>query len=82
MSKPTPVTPAQAVSDAITGNQTALAGMAALTLTLAGQNLAAAPKVFSTGSRGYYAGGKVTLPDGTRLQVSLNAVVIGSKPRT
>ena len=35
-------------------------------------------KTFSTGSRGYYASGKVTL-NGKRYQVTANIVEIGSK---
>jgi hypothetical protein len=39
-----------------------------------------APKIFSTGSTGYYAGGKLVV-DGKRYQVSLNVIEIGSKPQ-
>lgn len=38
-------------------------------------------KVFSTGSTGFWAGGKILGPDGKRYQVSVNVVEIGSKPR-
>ena len=36
-------------------------------------------KQFKTGSKGYYASGKIALPNGLRAQVSCNIVVIGSK---
>jgi hypothetical protein len=36
-------------------------------------------KDFRTGSRGYFASGKIELEDGTRLQVVCNLVIIGSK---
>lgn len=35
---------------------------------------------FKTGSKGFYAGGKVTI-DGKRYQTSLSIVEIGSKPK-
>jgi len=39
------------------------------------------PKHFSTGSVGYYFGGKMTNPEnGERYQVSCNIALIGSKP--
>lgn len=69
--------PAQAGADVFTQ---ALADMPVLSGTLAGQNIAAEARKFSTGSRGWYAGGKITLPSGQRVQVSLSAVLIGSKP--
>jgi hypothetical protein len=50
-----------------------------LEVSIAGQSLNASPKEFSTGSVGYHINGKITLADGTRLQVSGNAVAIGSK---
>ncbi|GHU36419.1 hypothetical protein FACS1894172_19290 [Spirochaetia bacterium] len=41
----------------------------------------AAAKDFSTGSVGFYAGGKATNPEsGERYQCSLNCILIGSKP--
>jgi hypothetical protein len=42
--------------------------------------LVASPKTFSTGSTGFFASGKIQMPDGTRLQASVNLVTIGSKP--
>jgi len=42
-------------------------------------SLTAKPKTFSTGSVGFYAGGKVVI-DGERYQVSCNVIKIGSKP--
>ena len=39
-------------------------------------------KHFSTGSVGYYCGGKMTNPEsGERYQVSCNIALIGSKPK-
>jgi hypothetical protein len=35
---------------------------------------------FKTGSRGYFASGKIALPNGERAQVSCSVVIIGSKP--
>ena len=46
---------------------------------ISGQSIAATARKFSTGSVGYNLNGKVTLADGTRLQVTGNAIVIGSK---
>jgi hypothetical protein len=46
---------------------------------IAGQPISANPKQFSTGSVGYNLNGKIELPNGTRLQITGNAVVIGSK---
>lgn len=46
---------------------------------VAGQSVDAKPMQYSTGSVGYNLNGKVTLPNGVRLQISGNAVVIGSK---
>jgi hypothetical protein len=49
--------------------------------TLEGQSLAAfvvPPKEFKTGSRGYYANGKVDF-DGKRYQFQIQIVEIGSK---
>lgn len=43
------------------------------------ETLTAQPKRFSTGSEGFWAGGKVSI-DGERYQVSINLVRIGSKP--
>ena len=50
-----------------------------LSITVGNQPVNATPKQFSTGSVGYNFNGKVTLPDGTRLQVTGNAIAIGSK---
>ncbi len=50
-----------------------------ITPLISGQPIAATRKKFSTGSVGYNLNGKVTLADGTRLQVTGNAIVIGSK---
>ncbi|MCJ7631504.1 hypothetical protein MUP77_03765 [Candidatus Bathyarchaeota archaeon] len=36
-------------------------------------------KEFSTGSKGFWAGEKLTLNDGRRYQVQVQAVLIGSK---
>ena len=41
--------------------------------------LTAAPKVFKTGSRGFFANGKLEI-DGKRYQVQVHMVEIGSKP--
>lgn len=41
--------------------------------------LFAVPKQFKTGSDGYFAGGKLVNADGTRFQVSMSIVRIGSK---
>jgi len=38
-------------------------------------------RTFSTGSRGFYASGKVQDADGKRYQISANIVEIGSKPK-
>jgi hypothetical protein len=38
-----------------------------------------AAKDFKTGSKGHFGQGKVTMPDGERLQVQIQAVIIGSK---
>lgn len=43
--------------------------------------MTAAPKDFKTGSRGFYAQGKLEI-DGKRYQVSVQFVEIGSKPAT
>lgn len=54
-----------------------------LTVAIAGQTLAAAPKQFSTGSVGFFLNGKieVKLADGTpvKLQISASLTAIGSK---
>lgn len=47
-------------------------GLDAVTLT---------PKRFSTGSLGWYYSGKLEL-EGTRVQLSITAVIVGSKPPT
>ncbi len=36
-------------------------------------------KDFRTGSKGFFTSGKIELPDGRRLQVVCNLVIIGSK---
>ncbi len=41
--------------------------------------MALPPKAFKTGSRGYYANGKVEI-DGKRYQAQIQLVEIGSKP--
>jgi hypothetical protein len=41
--------------------------------------IVANPKVFSTGSRGFYGNGKVEI-DGKRYQCNMQMVEIGSKP--
>jgi hypothetical protein len=60
------------------------AALKALTLNVAGQELSAEPREFSTGSLGWFLSGKIpyTLPDGTtvKVQVGINAVICGSKP--
>ena len=43
------------------------------------QVIIASAREFKTGSKGYYASGKIALPNGLRAQVSCNIVVIGSK---
>ena len=48
-------------------------------LTIDGQVLNALPKEFSSGSKGYYANGKVMI-DGRMCQVGCNITIIGSKP--
>lgn len=45
-----------------------------------GQTILASAKTFSTGSRGFFATGKVVGPDGKRYQCTFNLVEIGSKP--
>ncbi len=37
-------------------------------------------KEFSTGSKGFWTGDKLTMSDGRRYQVQVQAVLIGSKP--
>jgi hypothetical protein len=56
--------------------------VARITVEVAGGILtvSAPPRVFSTGSRGYYGNGKVQAPDGTRYQVGINIVEVGSRP--
>jgi hypothetical protein len=51
----------------------------ALDLIVAGQSVTAKAREFSTGSVGFNLNGKVTLADGTRLQITGNAIAIGSK---
>ena len=38
-------------------------------------------KTFTTGSKGFFASGKMELDEARRLQVTVNAVIIGSKPK-
>jgi len=38
-------------------------------------------KQFKTGSKGYWGSDKLTLPDGRRFQIQVQAVLIGSKSR-
>jgi hypothetical protein len=63
---------------------TVKAALKALTLNVAGQELSAEPREFSTGSLGWFLSGKIpyTLADGTtvKVQVGINAVICGSKP--
>lgn len=40
----------------------------------------AEPRMFRTGSRGFFGVGKVRATDGRRFQVIVNVVEIGSKP--
>jgi len=42
--------------------------------------IVASEKVFSTGSTGFFATGKVSNGEGERFQVTANIVLIGSKP--
>lgn len=60
-----------------------MAESAKVTIEVAGavEAIFAAPKQFSTGSRGFYGQGKVKTPDGRRFQVTINIVEIGSKER-
>jgi len=51
----------------------------AKSLKIDGQEILAVEKTFSTGSTGYWAGGKVTL-EGKVYQVSASIVLVGSKP--
>ena len=44
-------------------------------------SLAAQPKQFKTGSRGFYANGKIEI-DGKRYQAQIQLVEIGSKPKS
>lgn len=53
-----------------------------LKITIAGQELIAEPKEFSTGSFGWFINGKVLVPVGGKnvsVQVGLNLTVVGSK---
>ena len=56
-----------------------------LEVQISGQTVRAIPKVFSTGSIGWFLTGKVEITEGElageRLQVSGNAIVVGSKSR-
>lgn len=50
-----------------------------ISVTIGGQELVADARTFSSGSRGYFTSGKVTI-GGKRFQCSVNVVEIGSKP--
>lgn len=50
-----------------------------ITVTMEGNQLLADHRVFSSGSTGYHASGKVII-GGARYQVSCSVVLIGSKP--
>jgi hypothetical protein len=53
-----------------------------LKVAIAGQELIAEPKEFSTGSFGWYINGKVLVPVGGKnvsVQVGLNLTIVGSK---
>jgi hypothetical protein len=50
-----------------------------LKVVIDGQEYEAKPRKFSSGSVGWYLGGKVMI-DGTRVQMSCSLVVVGSKP--
>lgn len=54
---------------------------AAIAATIDGQTIMLVPKVFSSGSLGWYGQGKVFVGD-SRCQVGINVTVIGSKPVT
>jgi hypothetical protein len=58
-----------------------MAETARVTVEVAGgtATIAADPKQFKTGSRGFYGQGKVQGADGRRFQVTVNIVEIGSK---
>jgi hypothetical protein len=59
-----------------------LAAAEPLSVTVAGTALVAVPKEFSTGSLGWYAGGKVTVQVGgvpVTVQVGLNLTAVGSR---
>lgn len=52
-------------------------------IVIGDQRLTANPKVFSTGSFGFYAGGKVDLMVGDKsvtFQVGINVIAVGSNP--
>ena len=51
-----------------------------LNVKIEDQTLVAERKEFKTGSRGFYAGGKVFI-EGKKYQVSLSIVEVGSKPK-
>lgn len=69
---------------ALAAAQTALTGIGAdtnaLACTVGGQAIMAAPKQFGTGSLGYYASAKITLPSGHEAQVVAQVVILGTKP--
>jgi len=52
-------------------------------IQIEGQKLAVLlnEKQFKTGSKGYWGSDKLTLPDGRRFQVQVQAVLIGSKKK-
>ena len=53
------------------------------TIVIEGQtlDLILTEKVFSTGSKGFWAGDKLLMNDGRKYQVQVQAVLIGSKPK-
>lgn len=60
-----------------------LANAGMLECSVGGTPLLASPKLFSTGSFGFYAGQKLAVKVGGKIvqcQVGLNITVIGSKP--
>lgn len=52
-------------------------------IQIEGQKLAVLlnEKQFKTGSKGYWGADKLTLPDGRRFQIQVQAVLIGSKKK-
>ena len=52
-----------------------------LVVEIEGNKMIATDKVFSSGSTGFYATGKIVI-DGEQYQVSLPIVKVGSKPKS